>query len=332
MNIIFGENAQGKTNLLEAIWLFTGAKSFRGARDNSFICLNKEKALCELDFIADKTNYIAKMEFSEKRTAYINETRLKSPAGLAGNFNAVVFSPPDLSLVNDGPSARRRFLDIAIGQLYPSYITLLHNYNKAVSQRNQILKDYRYDASLSVMLEIFEKEISEKGKKIIILRSRYIERLKKYIPDIYYGISGGRETLTAEYQCSAEPDKIEEALFKSRKEDSKTGVTSVGPHRDDILFFIDKLSVRNYGSQGQRRSTSLSVKLAQAEVINSIAGEYPVCLLDDVMSELDPGRQEYILNKVRNWQTFLTCCNPDDFKGLENGKSFKIKNGKISED
>lgn len=331
MNVIFGENAQGKTNLLEAIWLFTGAKSFRGAKDSSFIRLEREKAVCELAFKADETEYTAKMEFSEKRTAFLNETQLKSPAGLAGSFSAVVFSPLDLALVNDGPAARRKFLDIAIGQLYPNYITLLHSYNKAVSQRNQVLRDYRYNFSLEVMLEIFEKEIADKGKRIVMLRRRYTEHLKKYIPDIYSGLSGGRESLSAEYICSAEPENIEQALFRARAEDSQSGITSVGPHRDDISFLIDELAVRGYGSQGQKRSTALAVKLAQAEVINSISGEYPVCLLDDVMSELDPIRQEYILNKVRNWQTFLTCCDPNNFNGLKNGKSFEIKGGAIAE-
>ena len=329
MNVIFGENAQGKTNLLEAIWLFTGAKSFRGAKDSAFIKLGAQKGICELIFHSGGTENSARMEFAEKRTAFLNENRLKSSAELAGSFNAVVFSPPDLALVNDGPAARRRFLDIAIGQLYPNYISLLRSYNKAVLQRNQTLKSYRYDPSLSVMLDIFEDEIASNGLKLTALRKRYTERLKKYIPDIYSGLSSGRETLSAEYISPTPPETLSEALKASRKEDMQNCVTSVGPHRDDIIFLINGLNVRNYGSQGQRRSTALAVKLAQAEVISSISGEYPVCLLDDVMSELDPGRQEYILNKVRNWQTFLTCCDPDDFKGLEGGKSFEISGGRI---
>lgn len=330
MNVIFGENAQGKTNILEAVWLFTGAKSFRGARDSSYVRFGQEKAVCELTFETGGTEYTAKMEFSEKRTAYLNGKALKSPSELAGKFNAVIFSPLDISLINGSPAERRKFLDLSIGQLYPGYIPLLHGYNKALSQRNQTLRDYRFDPSLSVMLEIFEKELSTKGEKITALRKRYLERLKNYIPDIYSGISGGREVFSAEYEEKTAGFDLEAELVKSRAEDMKTGVTSAGPHRDDVLLTIDGRACRAYGSQGQRRSAALTLKLAQAEVINSAAGEYPVCLLDDVMSELDPGRQEYILNRVKSRQTLLTCCDPDDFKGLEKGESFEIKSGKIA--
>lgn len=327
MNVIFGENAQGKTNILEAVWLFTGAKSFRGSRDSSFISFGKARGVCELTFETGGTEYTAKMDFGEKRTAFLNGKALKSPAELAGKFNAVVFSPLDISLINGGPAERRKFLDLSIGQLYPNYIAVVRDYNKALLQRNQTLRDYRFDPSLSVMLEIFEKELAEKGKKIISLRKRYTERLREYIPDIYSGISGGREVFSAEYECKTEEGELMGALEESRKEDMKTGVTSVGPHRDDISLSVDGRLCRSYGSQGQRRSAALTLKLAQAEIINSAAGEYPVCLLDDVMSELDPSRQEYILNRVAGQQTLLTCCDPNDFEGLENGKSFEIKKG-----
>ena len=160
MNVICGENAQGKTNLLEGIWLFTGIKSFRGAKDSAFLKFGKEKANLNLTFTADGIENEAEIEIKEHRTAFFNNNRLKSPSQMAGKFNATVFSPNDLGLVRDGPSARRRFLDIAIGQLYPSYIAALKNYMRAVTQRNSIIKDYRYDSTLSVMLDIFEEEIA----------------------------------------------------------------------------------------------------------------------------------------------------------------------------
>lgn len=330
MNVIFGENAQGKTNLLEAVWLFTGAKSFRAARDSVFTRFGAEKGVCEMVFETGGTEYTARMEFSDKRTAFLNETALKSPSGLAGSFSAVVFSPADLALVSDGPAERRRFLDLAIGQLYPNYIALLREYSRAVMQRNQTLRDYRYDASLSVMLDIFEEELAEKGARLISLRRRYLERLKDYAPEIYTGLSGGREQFSVQYRCCCEGEELAERLRAARRDDSMTGFTSAGPHRDDIELTVDGLSARSYGSQGQRRSAALAVKLAQAEVICAVSGEYPVCLLDDVMSELDPGRQNYILNHIRGWQSFLTCCDPSDFAGLKNGSSFEIRNGALA--
>ena len=180
MNVICGENAQGKTNLIEAIWLFTGAKSFRNNKDSSFILFGEKKSRTELDFTANGVENNALMEFYEKRTAFLNEKALSNPSKLAGSFNAIIFSPVDLSLVKDGPQVRRRFLDIAIGQLYPTYITVLQDYTRAVKQRNQIIKELKFDASISVMLDIFEKEIAENGLKLVKYRQKYIDVIKKY--------------------------------------------------------------------------------------------------------------------------------------------------------
>lgn len=329
MNVICGENAQGKTNLLESIWLFTGAKSFRGAKDNAFVMFETEKAIAKMKFLGEDIEKTAELHISDKRNAVLNEKKLKSAASLAGNFNAIVFSPVDLRLVTDGPSIRRRFLDTALGQLYPTYIEILKNYMRAVTQRNKIIKDYKYDGTLSVMLDVFEKEIAETGRKIVAYRKRYIEIINQFLPSIYEGISGGKEFLDTMYVCCADSDNLEELLKNSRKEDMFSGVTSIGPHRDDIEFKINSISARNYGSQGQKRSVALSLKLAEAEVIKKNVGECPVCLLDDVMSELDPERQNFILNHIKGMQTFLTCCDPDNVKNLKAGKIFSVKEGKI---
>lgn len=329
MNVIYGENAQGKTNLIEAIWLFTGAKSFRAAKDSAFLTKGKQKGFCELDFTALGTEYTAKMEFVEKRTAYLNDKALSSPSRLAGQFNAIVFSPSDLSLVSDGPAVRRHFIDLAIGQLYPAYINILKDYTRAVTQRNQIIKDYRYDSTLGVMLDVFEEEIAANGAKIIDHRRRYLERLKEFIPEIYSGLSSGRENVAAGYLCTCEGERLLERLHEVRREDMYSGVTSIGPHRDDIELTVNGLAARGYGSQGQKRSIALSIKLSQAEVIKNVVGESPVCLLDDVMSELDPGRQNYILNHIRGWQSFLTCCDPSNCAGLRDGMIFRVENGNV---
>jgi len=330
MNVICGENAQGKTNLIEAIWLFSGAKSFRNTKDSQPVKFGEKKAVCRLDFESGSVLNNAVMEFTDKRTAFLNDKALSNPSKLAGVFNAVVFSPVDLGLVKEGPAVRRRFLDIAIGQLYSGYINTLQEYTRAVKQRNEIIKDYKYDSTVSVMLDIFEDEISSKGLKIIEYRKRYIEIIKKFLPEIYEGLSSGREILETEYLLSCEPENLRQRLIDSRKEDIYSGITSVGPHRDDLVFKLNGINARIYGSQGQQRSIALSLKLAQAQVIKDIMGEYPVCLLDDVMSELDPRRQGYILNHIRGWQSFLTCCDPSNIEGLQNGKIIRVNKGVVT--
>ncbi len=330
MNVICGENAQGKTNLLEGIWLFTGMKSFRGSKDSAFLKFGCEKAVLRMNFTADGIENDAELTIKEHRTAVFNDNKLKSASSLAGKFNAIVFSPNDLGLIKDGPATRRRFLDIAIGQLYPSYIGILKSYLRAVTQRGSIIKDYRYDATLSVMLDVFESEIASSGKKITALRKKYIDKLGEFLPDVYGGLSAGKEKLETEYISVCEADRLEEALKEARKNDIYTGATSVGPHRDDLEFKINGVSARAFGSQGQKRSVALAVKLSEAEVIHKITGEYPVFLLDDVMSELDPERQNYILNHIKGIQSFITCCDPSNVARLKNGKIIEIRNGQIA--
>lgn len=328
MNVIWGENAQGKTNILEAIWLFTGAKSFRGAKDNELISFEKEKASLKLDFLSEGIEKNAEIIIEDKRKAVLNENQLRSASLLAGNLNAVVFSPSDLSIVKDGPGVRRRFIDTAIGQLHPSYIEILKKYNRAVFQRNKIIKEYKYDSTLSILLDSFEDEIAQSGEKIIAFRKKYLEEINTFLPVLYSGLSNGKEMLETNYVCKTS-ENLKEALFLSRKEDMYSATTSVGPHRDDIDFKINGFSARNFGSQGQQRSVALSVKLAEGEVIKKDVGECPLYLLDDVMSELDPTRQDFILNHIKGTQTFLTCCDPSNIKKLKEGKIFHIKKGKI---
>lgn len=329
MNVICGENAQGKTNLLEAIWLFTGAKSFRTSKDNNFIKFGSEKSACSLKFKSEGIENDILLEIKEKRTAVFNQNKLSSASALAGKFNAIVFSPLDLSLVSSGPAVRRKFLDLSIGQIYPSYIGILKNYLKAVTQRNKIIKDFKYDPSLSVMLDVFENEIAVYGKRIIEFRKKYIESLNLFLPKVYSGISQGKEALETEYICCCNEENFLEELKISRKEDMFSGVTGIGPHRDDLEFKINGISARNFGSQGQKRSVALALKLAEAEVINKNVGEWPVILLDDVMSELDVHRQNFILNHIEGMQSFLTCCDDESVKNLKAGKKFIIKNGSV---
>ena len=330
INVICGENAQGKTNIIEALWLFSGAKSFRNSKDNEFIKFGETNAKISVDFQMLGVDNQARITFCEKKIAYLNEKKLPNTSSLAGKYNAIIFSPSDLTLVTDGPDKRRRFLDVAIGQLYPNYIEILRNYTRAVMQRNKIIKDYRYDKTISIMLDIFETEIVDMGNKIINYRKIYIDILNKYVSKIYSGISCGKEDIKIFYISKSGENLDLQKLKNSREIDMFTSTTSVGPHRDDISFTINEISARSFGSQGQKRSVALSLKLAGAEVIKEVSGEYPICLLDDVMSELDENRQNYILNHIRNWQSFITCCDTSNIKNLKEGKVITIRNGGVS--
>ncbi len=328
MNVISGNNAQGKTNLIEAIWLFTGAKSFRGATDSELIKINELSSSIEIEFENQGIENNAKILIGEKKHAFFNDKKLNSTAYLAGKFNAIVFSPTDLNLINGSPAIRRKFIDTAIGSIYPAYIEIIRNYARAVMQRNNILKESFRDATLSFMLDDYEEIIAKNGEKIIKYRQHYIEKLNKTAPEIYKGISSQKEFFDIEYIKSCDENLLKN-LKQNRKNDILRGITSVGPHRDDILFKINNLSSREYASQGQKRSVALTLKLSEAQIIKDITGNTPIALLDDVMSELDKSRQEYILNHIKNWQVFLSCCEKAHFEGLESGKIFNVKDGNI---
>ena len=329
INIIHGNNAQGKTNLIEAIWLFTGAKSFRGSKDDEMVSFGFDKAELRLDFVSGGIDREAKIFISKRRTAELDTKKLRSASALAGTFCATVFSPADLQTVKEGPSHRRRFLDLAIGQLYPAYVDILKQYVRAVTQRNTLLKSLEGKLQSTDMLDVFENEIVALGLKIIDYRIKYCALLTENASGIYNELSSLRETLTAEYLPSVKPEDMAEKLFLARKTDIFSGITSVGPHRDDLDFKINGISARTFGSQGQQRSVALSLKLAEAKTLKKITGEQPVAILDDVMSELDPKRQSYILNHIKDWQVFITTPDPQNLTLLKEGKVFTLEGGII---
>lgn len=336
VNIIYGENAQGKTNLLEGIWLFTGCRSFRSSKDNELINFNKSKANLYMDFYAGEREQSASLEIYEGRKFILNGVKMKSASQIMGEFLAVVFSPDHLSLVKDGPYERRRFLDIAISQLKPKYGVTLSQYNKAISQRNILLKDIQFHSELYDTLDIWEDRIAFFASEIIRQRIGYINKLSMYTDEIYSGLSQQREKLKVSYNQQTVVfgddrqelyENMKNQLYQSRKNDLITGSTSVGPHRDDLSILINDLPARSYGSQGQQRSAALALKLGEAAVIRNFSDEQPVALLDDVMSELDSGRQNYILNHIKDWQVFITCCDPSTVTNMKYGKSFNVKGG-----
>ncbi len=333
MNIIFGQNAQGKTNILESLWLFTGAKSFRGSKDSELIKFDSLKAKIKLDFFDDGRDQECIINIEKSRSAVLNGVEYSSASGIAGKIYAIVFSPNDLNIVKDGPSFRRKFMDTCLCQLYPKYISTSRRYLKALDQRNSILKNLKFNPNMEEFIEDFEKELALTGSEIIGYRKRYIEAINKFLPDIYKGLSDGKEDITAEYETTAgeSEDEFLSALLKNRYEDMQSLSTSVGPHRDDLNIKINGISARSFGSQGQKRSAALALKLSESAVINEITGKMPVALLDDVMSELDISRQNYILNHIKGRQVFLTCCDIANTQGLLSGKIFKIEDGKVIE-
>ncbi len=329
MNVICGDNAQGKTNLIEAIWLFTGAKSFRGAIDSELIKIGKNKCSIEIDFENNEILNTAKITIDDKKQAYFNDKKINAVSALSAYFNAIVFSPTDLNLVNSSPSVRRKFIDIGVGSIYPAYIDILKNYTRAVMQRNNILKESIKDATLSFMLDDYENIIAVNGEKIIKYRERYIEKIKETAPNIYKELSSRKEFFDIEYIKSCKGN-LKEKLKENRREDSFRGITGIGPHRDDVLFKINSLPAKEYASQGQKRSIALTLKLSGAQIIKDVTGNTPIALLDDVMSELDKSRQDYILNHIKNWQVFLSCCENAHFENLKEGKIFSVKDGEIT--
>ncbi len=335
VNVIFGENAQGKTNLLESIWLFTGCRSFRGTKDRELVRFGCDRAKLSLNFFSDGRDQYMNVDIDQKRKISKNGIAYPSCSKAVGEMRCVVFSPVHLSLIKQGPAERRRFLDIAVSQLRPNYAVVLTDYNRAIKQRNILLKDAAYHSEIYNMLDIWEERIANYASKLATYRLTYLEKLRKEVCKIYSGISSDKEYIEIEYvqgestKNYAGIDDYLELLKRSRKEDMISGSTSVGVHRDDLEIKINGVSARKFGSQGQQRSAALALKLGEASVVRKMTEEQPVALLDDVMSELDISRQDYILNHIKNWQVFITCCDPNTIKNLKEGKSFEIEKGRL---
>lgn len=338
-NIIYGDNGQGKTNLVEALWLFTGAKSFRGARDKELIRLGGQRASVSISFFADGREQEAAMEIEGRRTVTLNGIPLRSPSELSGHFCAVVFSPAHLSLVRDGPREKRRFIDTSICQMKPKYIHVLACYNRALEQRNSLLKDMAGSHALYETLDIWDARLAHFAAVLIKTRATFLDRLKPAAQEVYAGISREKESFDFSYDCSLGCDyggeipsielQAQEGLRRARAEDIKMRVTNYGPHRDGINLLVGGMDARVYASQGQQRSTVLALKLAECQLIYETIGEYPVILLDDVMSELDVSRRDYLLNRLRGRQIIMTCCDKAYFKTLGHGISAKMAGGHI---
>lgn len=340
VNIIYGDNAQGKTNLLEAVWLFCGGHSFRAAKDSEIIRWDENFARIEMRFFGQEREQTAKILIKgNKKQVEINGVEKKSAAALIEKFCAVVFSPEHLNLIKRGPSQRRKFIDSAICREKLQNAVILSKFNRVLVQRNSLLKDIYRRPSLEETLSVWDEPLILNGAILIKKRMEYVKMLSQRAKIYHDGISKNSEKLEIKYISSVDAEisdsvdeiaeKLRKKFNKNRKDDIRTGVTNFGPHRDDIEILINGKNARAFGSQGQQRSAVLSLKLAEASVLKERMGEEPVILLDDVLSELDSKRQDFLLNELKGCQVFITCCEKSNKEQLKEGKIFLLKNGEV---
>lgn len=340
VNIVYGENAQGKTNLLEALWLFTGGRSFRRAKDAELVQFGENQATLSMTFTGEGRAQTASLTIDHRRHATLNELPQKSATALMGHFTAVVFSPDHLSLVKEGPEGRRRFLDAAICQIRPAYVQLLADYSHTLTQRNALLKEAHRAPDMD-LLRAFTLRLAETGSRLLQTRLHYVARLTPHVSRMYDGLSTGREQITLAYETPTDTtvdDRIAlrtrllEGWDESLRADVQAGFTTVGPHRDDLCLQIDGTAARTFGSQGQQRSAVLALKLAEAALLEECNGEKPIILLDDVLSELDENRRQYLLERLVEWQVFITCCDPAAVRRITDGKAYRMEQGILTEE
>lgn len=334
-NILYGDNAQGKTNILEAIYLCATTKSHKGSKDKDIVNFNKEEAHIRTYLEKDGSDMRIDMHLRKSKTKgiAIDGQKIKKAAELLGILNVVFFSPEDLSIIKNGPAERRRFVDMELCQLDQFYLYNLNHYNKIVNQRNKLLKDMYFNPSLRDTLGIWDSQLVSFGSKIIERRQLFVQQLNEIILDIHKKLSGNKENLVIKYEPDVLIDDYEKSLSMSQERDIKLKQTTVGPHRDDFSFVVGDIDIRKFGSQGQQRTAALSLKLSEIELVKKMTKDNPVLLLDDVLSELDSNRQNYLLNTIGDIQTIITCTGLDEFVNnrFEIDKVFHISNGMIIE-
>ncbi|MCC5909520.1 MAG: DNA replication/repair protein RecF [Clostridiaceae bacterium] len=340
LNVFVGENAQGKTNVIEALYVCAIGKSFRTNKDQELINMSSKQTYIKVKVNKvndDKQIEVALSEEKGKKIK-VNKLQLDKYGDLLGTLNVVLFSPEDLKIIKEGPGERRRFINNEISQIIPKYYYTLNQYNKILQQRNKVLKNFRGKA---IDLEVWDQQLIDNGASLMIYRRNFIKRIAILAKLMHRKITEGIETLEVKYDSNVkvtEEDElkdVKERLYIKLKENQpmelRRRLTLTGPHRDDLIFKINGLDVKNYGSQGQQRTAVLSLKLAELELMKGEVGEYPILLLDDVMSELDIKRQNYLIKNLKNVQTFITTTMSDhlNIKTDMDDKLFKVQNGEI---
>ena len=331
-NILYGDNAQGKTNILEALYLSGTTKSHRGTKDRDIIQFGYDES--HIETIVEKRGICFQIDMHLKKNSpkgiAIDKIPIRKAGELFGIVHFVFFSPEDLNIIKEGPSGRRRFIDLELSQLDKIYLSNLSNYNRIINQRNSLLKDLYGQKNLMDTLDIWDMQMAAYGTKVLEARKNFIKQVNEIISDIHFKLTGGKERISISYEASNGNMSLEEALKRYRERDMRMKSTTVGPHRDDICFTTDSgLDVRKFGSQGQQRTAALSLKMSEIELVKQVIKDTPVLLLDDVLSELDKHRQNYLLDSINNIQTIITCTGLDEFVNhrFSINKIFHIRNG-----
>lgn len=334
-NILYGDNAQGKTNILEAVYLSATTKSHKGSKDKDLINFGSEEAHIRTYVMKDGLENRVDMHLRKNKSKgiAINGQKIKKAADLLGLLNVVFFSPEDLSIIKNGPSERRRFVDMELCQLDSVYLHNLNHYNKIVNQRNRLLKDLYANPGLKDTLFLWDSQLAAFGQKIIERRNTFISQLNEIIYGLHLKLTGGKEELQIVYEPDVPALDFEEKLQKCQERDIRLKQTSIGPHRDDFSFAVGTVDIRKFGSQGQQRTAALSLKLAEIELVKKMTKDVPLLLLDDVLSELDSNRQNYLLNSIGELQTIITCTGLEEFVNnrFEINRVFKVSDGVIHE-
>ena len=335
VNVFYGKNAQGKTNILESVGLFAGVKSYRGAKDSEMINFEADSSHISLLFESHEREFLSEIyiQKGKKKKIKVNGVGKKSISSLADYFSVIMFSPDDLNMVKGSPSERRKMMDTAISSLKPAYISVINEYNKILENKNKLLKN---ENEQDDMINIWNERLSETGARIISYRKSFIDVLTPVMKKFHSKIAEG-ENLEIYYKtidCKLSDEKeIKDFLFskmkKNIKKEKNAGFSLYGPHKDDIEFFINGNDAKIFGSQGQQRTLVLGIMLSRIEIEKQIKGEYPVLLLDDVLSELDLNRQNFLLEKIKNHQVLITCTESDFLFKSEENKLFKVEKGRI---
>ncbi len=332
-NILYGDNAQGKTNILEAVYVCCTSKSHKNAKDRDIIRFDQDESHIKMQIRKNDVPYRIDMHLKKNKPKgiAINGMPIRRASELFGIANVVCFSPEDLNIIKNGPSERRRFIDMELCQLNKLYVHSLVQYNKVLVQRNKLLKELAFRPDYEETLDVWDMQLVNYGKEVMEYRRDFVGRLNEMIHGIHARLSGQKEDLKICYEPDTDSGQFEGALKRSRPQDMKQKTTLCGPHRDDISFFVNGIDIRKFGSQGQQRTAALSLKLSELELVKQLIHDRPILLLDDVLSELDAGRQNHLLNAINDIQTIITCTGLDDFVNnrFKIDKIFKVIDGAV---
>lgn len=331
INVFYGDNAQGKTNILEAIFLCTFGKSFRTNKEKELIKLGKDNANVIIEYEKKDRDGKISISISDKKQILVNGIKIKKLSELLGNINIVIFTPDDINILKGGPALRRRFLDMMIGQLKPNYVYTLNMYIKTLEQRNNYLRQIKEENKPENLLDIWDEKLIEYADIIYKYRKEFIDKIKKKINIIHKKITDEKEEINIQYTSNCESKEVYSELLKQRRKlDIIKGFTTKGIHRDDFEIYINNKELSIYGSQGQNRTAILSLKLSELQVIYDEIEEEPILLLDDFMSELDINRRKNFLNNINNTQVIITCAEKIEFlKENVDYCLYQVKEGEI---